>query len=60
MWVAQEVGEIGSCWLAVNLLQALLALPRMLVPGMARASELVWLLSEVWEDRMRLVSFVRR
>jgi hypothetical protein len=37
VWVAQEVGDNGSCWWAVNVLNCLFAVPRMLV-GMARAS----------------------
>jgi hypothetical protein len=37
VWVAQEVGDNGSCWWAVKVLKCLFAVPRMLV-GMARAS----------------------
>jgi hypothetical protein len=37
VWVAQEVGESGSCWYAVSVLKCLFAVPRMLI-GMDRAS----------------------
>jgi hypothetical protein len=36
VWVAQEVGDNGSCWWALRVLKCLVAVPRMLV-GMARA-----------------------
>jgi hypothetical protein len=39
--VAHEVGEIGSCWWAVNVLRFLLALPRMFV-GINRASPMAY------------------
>jgi hypothetical protein len=36
VWVAQEVGDNGSCWWAIRVLKCLFAVPRMLV-GMTRA-----------------------